>query len=94
MTTKKKKWIVKGMQNLTACDTFNEDTHQGSTQRELWREVFYCYDHAISCYERQKAALHFASVGGEYVTFPVEHTDFFDREDWDDQHWPERTTTE
>lgn len=64
------KWIVEDRQNLTACDTFNEES-DGPTDRILNRWAFNNYDEAVECYEKKKLMLKAAGLAGQYVTYPV-----------------------
>lgn len=64
--------IVKICQNLTACDTFNEETFQGSTQRTISEHVFVDLVEATEFFNEKKTMTRFAGLAGQYVTHPVE----------------------
>lgn len=63
-------WIVKQMNNLTAYDTFNEDTFSGPTNvvEEVFR--FKTEPEAIKFCEDSKSMLRFAGTRGMYYTCP------------------------
>jgi len=63
-------WIVRRMQNLAACDTFDEDSDE-PTQREHFVFGFLTEDEAMSFYNKGKNSLKFASCAGDYFTHPT-----------------------
>jgi len=66
------KWIVKQMNNLTAYDTFNEDTFEGETCIEEEVFEFNTEAEALEFFESRKASLRFAGSRGMYYTYPTQ----------------------
>ncbi len=64
-------WVVLYRQNLTACDTFNEETFSGPTQETKESFGFLTEADALKFYEQRKASLKFAGCAGDYYTYPV-----------------------
>lgn len=64
-------WIVKYNQDLTACDTFNEDTFEGSTNVTHQEYGFINEEDALKFYKGRKAMLKFAGCAGDYYTYPT-----------------------
>lgn len=67
---KTEKFIVRRMQNLAACDTFDENSHD-STHRKLGKWEFDSFEEALKFFEERKAMTKFAGLAGEYFTYPV-----------------------
>lgn len=66
------KYAVRHMDNRTAYDDFNEDTFEGPTNVELFRELFDNFDDALEYYQSQKTMYKFAGSKGRYVAYPTE----------------------
>lgn len=64
-------WIVQYRRNLTAYDTFNEDTFEGPTQETQATYSFFTEADALKFYEGRKAMLKFAGGPGDYYTYPT-----------------------
>ena len=64
-------YIVKQMNNLTAYDTFNEETFTGPTQETNYAWGFTTEHEAMAFYAKGKASLKFAGSPGMYYTHPV-----------------------
>ena len=60
------------MDNLTAYDTFNEDTFEGPTNVEVDRTFFDTFEEAEEYYLRMKASYRWSGSRGMYVSFPQE----------------------
>ncbi len=69
---RKKRWYVAQCNNLTAYDTFDEETFEGPTNIEDDREWFDTEEEALEYYRKQKAMLRFAGGPGMYYTYPRE----------------------
>jgi hypothetical protein len=65
------KFRVTVKQDLTACDTFQEDG-DGPLNRELWTETFNTLEEALAYYNRQKSSQRYFGVAGQYVCYPEE----------------------
>lgn len=68
--TKPGKFIVRRMQNLAACDTFDENSVE-PTQRKLGKWEFDTFEEAEKFFNERKAMTKFAGLAGEYYTYPV-----------------------
>jgi hypothetical protein len=66
-------WLVQWRRNLTACDTFNEETFEGPTQETQDSYVFFDEAEAMKFYTERKAMLKFAGTPMDYYTYPTKH---------------------
>lgn len=64
------KYCVEVKQNLTECDSFNEETHGGPVCRDLFKEFYDTLDEAMERYNAHKTMLCFAGLAGQYVCYP------------------------
>ena len=66
----KRKWIVEQRTNVTAFDTFNEETHQGPTCVTENVSVFGTEEEALKFFYEKKAMLKWFGSPGMYYTYP------------------------
>lgn len=66
-----KLWTVRYCQNLTACDTFNEETFKGPTSITHQIYGFITEEDAIKFFNDRKTMLKFAGCAGDYYTYPM-----------------------
>jgi len=63
-------YIVEEMQDLTACDCFNENDESAPTSRLIERHEFDTSAEAEAFFEQRKTSLKFAGLAGQYVCQP------------------------
>ena len=64
------KWIVEQRTNVTAYDTFNEETHQGPTCVTDQTFEFDTEQEALEFYTGKKLSLKWLGAPGMYYTYP------------------------